>query len=258
MRPGVVINADDLGRTSNVNRAIIESFDKQLISSASIMPNMPAFAEALEMVHSGALADRVGVHLNVTAGSALSEPIREIARFCDRSGQFKPRERNLWHLSPSEELAVELEYAAQVEAVIAGGIHPTHLDSHQHFHTQWPILPILIRLARRYEVPAIRLSRNCGPIPSAAKRAYKQLFNARLIHSGLAPTRHFGSAADTATLTGFAGAVEVMVHPELDHEGRIVDVPMGGHVVGADLLALGIAHWLTSGPIVSFADLGAV
>jgi predicted glycoside hydrolase/deacetylase ChbG (UPF0249 family) len=255
--PRIVINADDLGGTQNVNRAILESFERELISSASIMANMPAFEEALAMVAANALKDRIGVHLNLTQGAPMSEAIQREMRFCSPSGQFNPRRRNIWSLTRAEDQAIEAEYSAQIEAVISGGIRPSHLDSHQHFHTQWPVTPILLRLARRYQIPAVRLSRNCGPTPSAAKRVYKWALNARIIHSGLAPTRHFGNAADTASLVAFDGPVEVMVHPDLDREGRVVDVLTGGGIAGANLLAPVAAHWRQIGSIVSFTELCA-
>jgi chitin disaccharide deacetylase len=253
--PQIVINADDLGSRQSVNRAILLSFKQELISSASIMANMPAFEEALEIVSATSLKDRIGVHLNLTEGAPISETIKLEWRFCGTTGQFNPRGRSLWSLTAAEHAAVEAEYSAQIEAVIAGGIRPSHLDSHQHFHTQWPIPPILFRLARRYEISAIRLSRNCGPSPGAARRAYKWALNARIIHSGLAPTRHFGNAADVASLSSYVGPVEVMVHPDLDREGRLVDVVSGGGTNGAVLLEPIAAHWRQVGSIVSFTDL---
>jgi predicted glycoside hydrolase/deacetylase ChbG (UPF0249 family) len=254
-QPRIVINADDLGRTSSVNRAIADSFEQELISSASIMANMPGFAEAQAIVAASGSNDRIGVHLNLTEGFPITLAIRGETRFCDSSGQFRSRGRNIWAMKRAEAQAVEAECSAQIEAVIAVGIRPSHLDSHQHVHTQWPVVPILIRLARRYEIPAVRLSRNCGRSPGAVKSVYKWGVNTRIIRSGLAPTRHFGNAADTATLSGFHGAVEVMVHPDLDRNGRIVDVLTAGGTEGASLVESVTAHWRELGRIVSFAEL---
>ncbi len=254
-RPRIVINADDLGRTETINRAISDSFAQELISSASIMANMPAFEDARAIVAANSLNGRIGVHLNLTEGIPMTEAIRRETRFCDSSGRFKARGRNTWYLRHSAGQAVEAECSAQIEAVLAAGIRPSHLDSHQHIHTQWAIAPILIRLARRYEIPAVRLSRNCGRSPGAVKSAYKWAVNARIIRSGLAPTRHFGNAADTASLVAFRGPVEVMVHPDLDAGGRIVDVLASGRTEGASLLEWVTAHWHPIGPIVSFTEL---
>src|SRR5690606_10006865 len=42
----VIINADDFGLSSDENRTIISAFQQGLISSATLMANMPAFEEA--------------------------------------------------------------------------------------------------------------------------------------------------------------------------------------------------------------------
>jgi ATP phosphoribosyltransferase len=81
--------------------------------------------------------------------------------------------------------------------------------------------------------------------------------NTRIIRSGLAPTRHFGNAADTASLVAFRGAVEVMVHPDFDADGRIVDVLASGRTEGASPLAPVAAYWRKTGPFVSFTELCA-
>lgn len=255
--PRIVINADDLGRTERVNQAIAESFRRALITSASLMANMPAFDSAIKLISDDALAERIGVHLNLTEGVSLTGPIRSFSKLCGPTGELQPRGANIWRLSADQTRAIEVEYAAQIEAVVAAGIKPSHLDSHQHFHTQWPIGPIVARLARQYGIPAVRLSRNCGPVPRLPKRVYKSLFNARLIRSGLAPTRHFGNASDAAMLDHFGGPIEIMVHPDLDRDQRIVDVLTGGGIDGADALEPVAVRWRGVGPLVSFRELCA-
>ena len=45
----LVINADDFGFAPGVNRGIIEAHDAGTLSSASMMVNTPAFAEAVAL-----------------------------------------------------------------------------------------------------------------------------------------------------------------------------------------------------------------
>src|ERR1700753_2195819 len=77
----LIINADDFGLSSIVNRAILVSMEKGLVTSTSIMANMPGFDHAIGLVrvHSK-LAGRVGVHLNLTEGQPLSKPILGCSR----------------------------------------------------------------------------------------------------------------------------------------------------------------------------------
>ena len=138
----IVINADDLGKSSNVNRAILESFERGLVTSATIMANMAGFEEACAMLRARGLEDRVGVHLNVAEGLPLTDPIRRCPRLCPAGRLCLAG--TCWRLTPDEAMAIELELATQIEAALKAGIRPSHLDSHLHAHTHWPICTIVI------------------------------------------------------------------------------------------------------------------
>ena len=115
----MIVNADDLGASAERNAAIAEAFERGLITSASLLPNGPAFDDAVALV-----AGRVvGVHLNLTEGLPLTAPI---ARFCDADGYFRPwRGRELVvALRPRERRAVTRELGAQVERCRLAGISP--------------------------------------------------------------------------------------------------------------------------------------
>jgi predicted glycoside hydrolase/deacetylase ChbG (UPF0249 family) len=222
MRPRrIIVNADDFGMSAETNRAIVEGFASGVISSTTVMANMPGFEEACQLALLHRLNGKIGVHLNLTEGRPLTQPIRSLPRLCNERGMFRPR-RTLFRLSKQERRAVETEFAAQIQACMERGIVPTHLDSHQHIHTEWPIGRVAIRVARRYGIGAIRLTRNCGPGIGWAHRLYKAAFNGRLRLYGLAKTRYFGSAADVqAVLTATREDVEVMVHLSAADAGKI-------------------------------------
>lgn len=208
----IIINADDFGMSAEANKAIIEAFEKNVISSTTVMANMPGFHEACELAHRHRLIGKVGVHLNLTSGYPLSDSIRECAQFCDRRGMFRPRQTMLF-LSKEESMAATSEIEAQINACVDEGLCPTHIDSHHHIHTEWPIGKIVIAVARRHDIKAIRLSRNCGSGISIAHRLYKWGYNTRLKAYGLAKTQYFGSACDVQEiLTEAFDAIEVMVH----------------------------------------------
>ena len=208
----IIVNADDFGMSLEANRAIAEAFEKNVISSTTLMTNMPGFDAACELAHRHQLLGKIGVHLNLTSGYPLSEPIRLCSRFCDDNGMFRSRQTR-FRLSKEEMLAVETEIEAQVKACLDRGLYPTHLDSHHHVHTEWAIGASVIVVARRYGIKAIRLSRNCGPGIDLAHKFYKWAYNTRLRRYGLAKTRFFGSVADVQKIPAAAsGDVEVMVH----------------------------------------------
>ena len=121
----VIINADDFGMNSTVNRAILSSVEQGLVTSVSIMANMPGFEEAAGLVHDHyGLRGRVGVHLNLTEGRPLSRPILGSQLFCDADGWFYKRERPLFHLEKPEKSAAYEELRMQLQKVIEAGIIP--------------------------------------------------------------------------------------------------------------------------------------
>lgn len=84
----IIVNADDFGLKSSVNKAIVESFNKEIISSTTIMANMPGFEEAVELAFKHEFNDRLGIHLNLDAGCHLTSH-SEITRILDRNNHFK-------------------------------------------------------------------------------------------------------------------------------------------------------------------------
>jgi predicted glycoside hydrolase/deacetylase ChbG (UPF0249 family) len=208
----IIVNADDFGMSAETNRAIVEAFENKVISSTTLMTNMPGFEEACELAHRHRLLGKIGLHLNLTSGYPLSAPIRQCPRLCDEKGLFRHRQTR-FRLSKDERLAVETEIAAQIQACLDQGLSPTHLDSHHHVHTEWPIGAAAITVARQYGIMAIRLSRNCGSGINVLRKLYKLAYNTRLRMYGLAKTRYFGSSADTREiLATVSGDIEVMVH----------------------------------------------
>jgi predicted glycoside hydrolase/deacetylase ChbG (UPF0249 family) len=249
-RDAVVINADDFGISAPVNLAIAESFARGWITSATLMANMPGFDEACAMIDERELHGRIGLHLVVTEGPALTTGIRRWPRLCTPDGALAGVPGRVFRLEPEEARDLEAELVAQIEKAHARGIMPTHFDSHGHFHTQWPVATVVMRLARRYRVPAIRLSRTCGPGIPLVKRGYKLAFNTGLHLAGFAATRHFGSAADVETLRRPSGAIEIMVHPGRGGTGDVVDL-----TPDARSLADVAERWSATHRLASYSEL---
>src|SRR5579872_7366370 len=226
----LIINADDFGMSSTVNRAILSSMEAGLVTSTSIMANMPGFEDAVDIVYAyPCMRGRVGLHLNLTQGKPLSDLILDHRRFCGPDGSFAyDRRRSLFWIDRNEREAIAQEFRMQLEKVLAAGIRPIHLDSHHHIHTQWALAPLVARLASEYGIPRIRLARNMGPQPNYLKRLYKLLLNTRRLGAKAGRTNYFGDIGDLLHFTRQhwpAGkSIEVMVHPHYDAGGRLVDL----------------------------------
>lgn len=230
-RRHIVVNGDDFGSSQRTNRAILQAFEKGLISSATIMANMPWFEEACQLVRQHKLQRRIGLHLNFTSGKPLTLGVASFPRLCDENGYWREK-RIVLSLTNEEALALEVEIAAQVLACERQGLSATHWDSHHHMHAQFGIAPVVIRVAKRLGVRAIRLGINCGPGREGASTphriladAYRSVYNACVRFHGLARTDCFGDAKDTLDIIRTTRAdTEVMVHPMLDDCERLVDL----------------------------------
>jgi predicted glycoside hydrolase/deacetylase ChbG (UPF0249 family) len=253
MRPVVVV-ADDFGLSPTVNAGILEAFRRGLISSASLIANMPGFDAAVAAAGDRGLTDRLGAHLNLSEGQALSGEIRECPRLCTADGVLRWKHRNVWHLDGLEKRGIAAEWRAQLRKIRDAGLAPTHLDSHHHVHTAMAIGMIAITVAREFEVPTVRLSRNCGPDPGLDVRLYKWFFNGRIRSAGLSRMAYFGSAHDArSVLSSAAGPIEVMTHPQLDASGRLMN-DHNGELLEPLITSLGIADRMVSyHELLSFA-----
>jgi len=227
----LIITADDLGLSHQVNRAIIRAFERGFCSHCSIMVNMPGFEEACDLVRMHGLTDRVGLHLVLTEGTPVTESLKKCRRFCDRDGQFwLSRKQHVIRLSRSEREALEQELEAQIAKCRKHGIVMSHLDSHSHVHEEWAILPLVVRAAHQAGIPRLRLCRTFGGGTSSFKWLYRQVVNLRVRAAGLAATDHFGSPDDYCQFCqrygvsrGMDTPWEVMVHPVFDPQEQLFD-----------------------------------
>ena len=153
----VIINADDLGKSSEVNEAIGKALDARVITSSTIMANSTTWGEVHTIVDSNPQAS-FGVHLNLTEGRALtSNPVLRVAGIVDENNVFTKNVRNLPSYSDELLEAIKNEWDAQLDKVInTEGINVSHIDGHHHIHTFYPFRFILIDLLKKYGITKVR------------------------------------------------------------------------------------------------------
>lgn len=153
---GLIINADDLGYSPTVNRAIVDMFEARLITSASLLVNQPASEEG------AAIARRlprlsVGVHLNLSRGQPIL-PASQTPSLVDERGAFWESAHFFRRavLGQIKWYEVDAELEAQVQWALERGLHLDNLDSHVHFHSLPAARRITEQLATRHHVAAWR------------------------------------------------------------------------------------------------------
>ena len=231
----LVVNADDFGISRGVNRGIVEAHRSGLVTSASLMANLPSAEDAL--TRAAICPDLgLGLHLTLTAGRPLCPP-EMVPTLVDPDGQFLVLGTLLARLSlgrvhPDD---IRRELTAQVEWALRRGVRPDHADSHHHVHVHPRVAPIVIALAREHRIGWVRCPAEAGPSPSmlalpardAARTVAISTFGVvtRVLvrRAGLRTTRHFrgiglGMGFDEARLLAAierlpAGLTELMTHP---------------------------------------------
>jgi chitin disaccharide deacetylase len=130
----LIINADDLGIYPSVNNAVLQSIDHGIAGSCSLMPPCPGAHEALELLHERPHIP-FGVHLTLVCDFAGYRwqplaPAEKVPSLLDGDGRFFTTDAKGQLLAQAQLLEVELELRSQIEAVLATGLTPTHLDWH--------------------------------------------------------------------------------------------------------------------------------
>lgn len=239
---GLIINADDFGKNSEVNKAITECFNKRIINRTTIMTNMPYAVEGYELASKNGFVEKVGIHLNITEGTPLSDSIKLNPYFCDEDGNFNAafyhNTKQRLFMDDKSIADIEKELRAQLEFYKELGFTLNHLDSHHHAHTNFPVYKALKRLSSDYKFASIRLSRNLYKDGSVLKNTYKKIYNGLIKKICDNTSDYFGSFTDAATYFIFPNDInsgnnfsdfcknndlEIMVHPMYDADGFLCD-----------------------------------
>ena len=156
----LIINADDFGLTSGVNRGILDAHQRGIVTSATLMANGRAFAEAATTAKSAPDLG-VGCHIVLVDGCPLL-PASEVSTLTTagennahfRSGLAGFAARALaGKIDPGQ---IEAEAAAQIRNIQAAGVAVSHFDTHKHTHLFPAVLRPLLRAAAKCGVRALR------------------------------------------------------------------------------------------------------
>jgi predicted glycoside hydrolase/deacetylase ChbG (UPF0249 family) len=187
----LVLCADDAGLAGPLSRRVAALLASGRLSATSLLPCGAAFEDAVSALREAGVVE-AGVHLCLVGGETPVLPagaVRSIApggRFHRAWPAVAARvDTGLVRLSEVEE-----EWEAQLLAVRRAGFRVTHLDSHQHLHLLPALLRIVLRLARRYDVPFVRAPRADDPAAYGAPVGGAGRARARLLAL-------FGAAART-------------------------------------------------------------
>ncbi len=214
----LIVNADDLGLTAGVNRAIVEAHIGGVVSSATLMANGPAFEDAVTAARSAPNLS-VGCHVVLVDGTPVSPPDAVDTLLAIRSAEPDKFYTSLSAFAARAMLGgfdrdqLVAEITAQIGKIQSTGLEVTHLDTHKHAHIFPEILTALLRAARICGVRAIR--NPIVPVKALPARQFKgkphlwkRYSQVRVLHSFSGPFLRHTKRAGLLTPDGVLGVIE--------------------------------------------------
>jgi len=154
----VIVNADDFGLALPVNEAVERAHREGILTTASLMVGEAAAEDAMRRARALPTL-RVGLHVVLVHGKPVL-PAAQIPDLVGADGNFS---KNLaatgvkYFFHPRIRKQLEAEIRAQFARAHAGGVVLDHINAQCHFHLHPTVLGIIIRVARDYGSPPIRV-----------------------------------------------------------------------------------------------------
>jgi hopanoid biosynthesis associated protein HpnK len=152
-----ILNADDFGRSTEINDAVRRAHLDGVLTSASLMIAEPGAAEAVRIAKQLPQLG-VGLHLTLADGFALTR-----GPLVDADGRFEGnavRAGMRYFFDRSLRAALETELAAQLGAFHKTGLPLDHVNGHLNLHLHPVVFDILVENAARWGIHAMRLTRD--------------------------------------------------------------------------------------------------
>jgi hopanoid biosynthesis associated protein HpnK len=153
--PRLIVNADDFGLTTGVNRAIVEVNRAGIVTSATLMANAQASDGAID--HAKAQPNlRTGCHVVLIDGVPLAADLPSLT---NGSPRFRSSLKQFALAAVRGKIAadeIQREVEAQIRKIQSRGITLTHVDSHKHTHMYPQVLRPVLRAAKACGIVAVR------------------------------------------------------------------------------------------------------
>ncbi|MEN6472928.1 MAG: ChbG/HpnK family deacetylase [Syntrophaceae bacterium] len=207
-RPRVIINADDLGLSPQINAGIFKGVEAGVVTDVSVMSKAPFVREAAARLKSYGIAS-AGIHIDLDGLLGWSSPGRE--RY-NRSELQRRFEQSAFRKT----LATEAR--DQIEKFLGLGLIPSHIDAHHHVHGFPVVFAIILKLMGQYVIPAMRFSRSGYSLPTREDIPWTSVtavdMEAKLRAHGIL---YCDNMLEGTGLIGHAGpgTTEIVAHPGL-------------------------------------------
>lgn len=157
----LIVNADDFGRSTSINEAVIRAHREGILTTASLMVNEPACDQAVELAKQHPKLG-VGLHIALLHGRSALPP-EKIPGLVNERGEFSndPVASGLkFFFAPGLRAQIEAEITEQFARFRATGLKLDHVNGHLHIHLHPSVFSILMRRAAEWPVTHLRLTRD--------------------------------------------------------------------------------------------------
>lgn len=153
----VIVNADDFGCNDSITKSIQKLLLGGFISSTTIMANGRDLDNAVRFAKEHQEFS-FGAHLCLSEYASITNDttLRKYG-LIDHQGIFITHSIFKKKSFPLELLcSIKKELSAQVEALLSKGISVSHIDSHHHVHTIYPLKEVFVDVAKEYGIKKVR------------------------------------------------------------------------------------------------------
>ncbi len=175
----VIIQNDDFGVNYSFNKGVVLSLKSGLTTSVSVRTNGVAFSEAVKLLKNSYKNKGIGLHLNLTEGPT------HLNSLANSNGKYKYTyiEYILLSLSKNKKVlnSIEQELNYQLQICKEIGLKIDHLSGNDHIHMIPQIFEICCRLAIKYNIKYIRLTREPFYLTNSPIQNLKPLANTNIL-----------------------------------------------------------------------------
>lgn len=156
----LIVNVDDFGRSPSINAAVVRAHREGILTTASLMVNESASAEAVELAKQNPKLG-VGLHLTLLCGRSALSPekipglVNELGEFSDNPVKVGFR----YFFLPSLRKQLRSEIHAQFAKFRDTGLPLDHVNGHLHLHLHPAVFRILMADADQLGIRHLRLTR---------------------------------------------------------------------------------------------------
>lgn len=207
----LIINADDLGLSPEVNSGIFAAYEQGVLTDTSLLIQRPYAQEAISVIKR-IPSFNVGIHIDLDPLLGWSSPGRE---------KLSRRELLSMMDDPAFARKAKKEISEQIEAFLETGLVPSHIDTHHHVHGFLQIFELLVAVMDSYGIKAIRfnktgyslLGREAIQLNEKSGQRMMELLRKKGLSS---PHRLIDPYFSFSLQELHPGITELMVHPSQD------------------------------------------